>query len=38
MICLISTAVTVISPTVHRSLPVTEHRYPLMHYTKQISE
>ena len=30
-------AVTTISPTVHRSLPVTEHKYPMMHYSKQIS-
>jgi hypothetical protein len=31
-------AVTVISCTVHPSLPTAEHEYPLMHFTKLISE
>ena len=31
-------ALTVISHTVHRSLPITDQEYTLMHYTKQISE
>ena len=31
-------AVTVISSPVHASLPNVEHEYPLMHYTKLISE
>jgi hypothetical protein len=31
-------AVTAISHTVHRSLPITDHEYPLMHYTKLISD
>jgi hypothetical protein len=38
MIYLIFTVVTVISPTVHRSLQITDHEYPLMPYTKLISE
>ena len=38
MIDLIFTVIAVISPTVHASLPVTDHEYPLMHYTKLISE
>jgi hypothetical protein len=38
MIDLIFTVVAVISPTVHGSLLITEHEYPLMHYTKLISE
>ena len=38
MIIFIFIFVTVISPTVHRSLPITDHEYPLMYYTKLISE
>jgi len=38
MIFLIFIIVTVISCPVHGSLPTTEHEYPLMHYTKLISE
>ena len=38
MFVFIFTAVTLISPTVHGFLPVTVHEYPLMHYTKLISE
>jgi hypothetical protein len=38
MIAPIFTAVAVISPTVHGSLKITEHEYPLMHYTKLVSE
>jgi len=38
MIVLIVIVVTVISCPVHGSLPTTEHEYPLMHYTKLISE
>jgi hypothetical protein len=38
MIDLILTVIAVISPTVHGSLIITDHDYPLMHYTKLISE
>jgi hypothetical protein len=38
MILGILLAVTVISCPVHGSLTITEHEYPLMHYTKLISE
>ena len=38
MIVLIFTVVVVISATVNGSLKITEHQYPLMHYTKLISE
>ena len=38
MIVLIFIVVTVISPTVHRSLPTADREFPLMHYTKLISE
>jgi hypothetical protein len=38
MILFILTFLTVISPTVHGSLTITSHEYPLMHYTKLISE
>ena len=31
-------AVTLISCTVHGSLPTTDHEYPMMHFTKLISE
>jgi hypothetical protein len=31
-------SVTVLSCPVHGSLPITDHEYPLMHYTKHISE
>lgn len=37
-IFLIFTIVTPISPRVHGFLPITEHDYPLMCYTKLISE
>jgi hypothetical protein len=30
--------ITAISPTVHAFLSFTNHEYPLMHYTKHISE
>ena len=38
MILEILVAVTVFSCSVHGALPTTEHEYPLMHYTKLISE
>ena len=38
IIILIFIAVTIISPTVHGSLTITEQDYTLMHYTKLISE
>ena len=38
MILLIFTVVTVISSPVHGSLSTTDHEYPLMHFTKLISE
>jgi len=38
MILEILVAVTVISCIVHGALPTIEHEYPLMHYTKLISE
>jgi hypothetical protein len=38
MIHLIFTVVAVISPTVHGSLTITDHEYPVMYYTKLISE
>jgi hypothetical protein len=38
MIALNFTIVAVMSPTFHRSLTITEHGYPLMHYTKVIIE
>ena len=38
MIILIFLVAVVISPTVHGSLPITDHEYPLMYYTKLISE
>ena len=37
-IMIIFIVVTIISPTVYGSLPITDHDYPLMHYTKLISE
>jgi hypothetical protein len=37
MIILIFTVVAVISSTVQGSLPITEHEYTLMHFTKHIS-
>jgi hypothetical protein len=38
MIDLVFTLIAVISPTVHGSLIITSHVYPLIHYTKLISE
>jgi hypothetical protein len=38
MILEITVVVTLISCPVHGSLPLTDHEYPLMHYTKAISE
>jgi hypothetical protein len=38
MILEILFVVIVISCSVHGSLPITDHEYPLMHYTKLISE
>jgi len=38
MIDLTFTLIAVISPTVYGSLTITAHDYPLMHYTKLISE
>ena len=38
MIVLIFSVIAVISPTVHGSLTITDHEYPLMHFTKLISE
>ena len=38
MIVFIFIVVTVISTNVHGSLPITDHEYPLMYYTKLISE
>ena len=38
MIFLIFTFISAISPSVHRSLTITDHEYPLMHYTKLTSE
>jgi hypothetical protein len=38
MIVLIFTVVALISPTVHGSQQITDHEYPLVHYTKLISE
>jgi hypothetical protein len=38
MIIFIFTVAAVISPSVHRSLPTTEHGYPLMHYPKLIRD
>jgi len=38
MIFLIFIVVTLILPTVHSSLQITDHEFPLMHYTKLISE
>jgi hypothetical protein len=38
MILEILFVVIVISCPVHGSLPITDHEYPLMHYTKLISE
>jgi len=38
MIIFIFIAATLISPTVYGSLPITDHEYPLMHYTKLISD
>jgi len=38
IIDLIFTVIVVISPTVHGSLKITGRNYPLMHYTKLISE
>jgi hypothetical protein len=35
---LIFIAVTAISCTVHGSMPITDYEYPLIHYTKLISE
>jgi hypothetical protein len=37
MIVLVFIVVTVISPIVYGPLPISEHEYPLMHYTKLIS-
>jgi len=38
MIVLIFIAVTIITLSVHGSLQITNHEYPLMHHTKLISE
>ena len=38
MIVIIFTVVAVISSPVHGSLTITNHEYPLMHYTKHLSE
>jgi len=38
MIVLMFTFIAVISPSVHGSLQITNHEFPLMHYTKLISE
>jgi hypothetical protein len=38
MVILIFTVVAVISQTVHGPLPTTKQEYPLMHYTKLVSE
>ena len=38
IIYLLFTVVAVISPTVYGSLTITDHEYPLMHFTKLISE
>ena len=38
MILFIFTVVTVISPTVYGSLQITDQEYPLMHFTKLVSE
>jgi len=37
MIDLIFTVIAVISPSVHCSLAITDHEFPLMYYTKLIS-
>jgi len=37
MIVLIFTVIALISPTIYGPLPIADHEYPLMHYTKLIS-